>query len=114
MGARLTFNRSEAAEQRMGLQLLALLGWRTWRCGQRDARGTQDPGVPDVVAIHAVYGLLFWEAKRPKGGRQSDAQREFEQACAATGIRYVCGPVEMLRQVLMDTPAAAGSRTEER
>lgn len=86
----------EAVEQMAGIQWLQVHGWQTWRIGQRDARGTQDPGVPDVVAIHPDHGLIWWEAKG-KGGRQSGAQMAFEAACREAGVRYVCGGAATLR-----------------
>jgi hypothetical protein len=92
---------SEAREQQAGIQLLRIMGFSTWRVGQRNARGTQDAGVPDVVAIHPAHGLLFWEAKRPRGGRQSPAQRAFQAAADAAGVAYVCGPFQALHAYLL-------------
>jgi hypothetical protein len=88
--------RAEADEQRSGIALFEAQGWRVWRVGQRDARGTQDPGFPDVTAIHPKHGLLFWEAKG-KGGRQSEEQKDFQRACEEAGLRYVLGGYETLR-----------------
>lgn len=92
--------RPEAREQRLGIRLLQLHGYQTWRIGQRNATGTQDPGVPDVCALHPKYGLLWWEAKREIGGRQSAAQQRFELACWAAGVSYVCGNLEALERAL--------------
>jgi hypothetical protein len=89
----------EAAEQQAGINLLLSRGWKKWRVGQRDARGTQDPGFPDVTAIHPKHGLLFWEAKG-KGGRQSEEQKDFQRACEEAGLRYVLGGCETMRAAL--------------
>lgn len=77
----------EADVQRACVRYLTLTGWSVWRIGQRDARGTQDAGVPDLVAFRA--GQMIWlECKRPVGGRQSPAQRRFQAACEAAGVAY--------------------------
>jgi hypothetical protein len=92
--------RPEAAEQRAGLELLATRGWVAWRIGQYDARRTQDPGVPDVYALHPRHGGLWWEVKRETGGRLSDAQKAFREQCQAAGVAYVAGPCSALRDYL--------------
>lgn len=91
--------RLESQEQAEAIRYLGLRGWRAWRIGQRNARGTQDAGVPDVVAIHPHHGLLWYECKR-EGGKQSAAQRAFEAACIEAGVRYVCGPCSVLIEAL--------------
>jgi hypothetical protein len=98
--ARRTAGRPEAAEQRAGLDLLTRLGWAWWRAGQRDARGTQDPGVPDVIALHPDHGVLFWECKRETGGRLSFYQRAFQAQCESAGVPYVVGPCSALSEYL--------------
>lgn len=78
--------------QKACIEYLQLRGFRTWRIGQRDARGTQDPGPADVFATHPRFGQLWVECKRAIGGRQSVAQRLFQQAVEAAGGRYVLAP----------------------
>lgn len=78
---------TEAHVQARLVQALIDAGWQVWRVGQRDARGTQDPGVSDLLAFRER--LLCIEVKRPHGGRQSEAQRQFQQACERAGITYV-------------------------
>lgn len=80
---------TEAERQEEIRQALLLAGWRCWRVGQRDARKTQDSGVPDMIAIHPRHGLLLVECKRPYGGVLSRAQLEFREACAEAGVAYV-------------------------
>jgi hypothetical protein len=92
--------RLEDAEQQEGLELLERLGWRAWRTGQRNARGTQDPGIGDVYALHPRHGSLWWEAKRPVGGVQSAAQVTFETHCRMAAVPYACGPLPALRALL--------------
>lgn len=92
--------RPEWQEQAAAINLLKMRGWKVWRVGQRNARGTQDAGVPDCIAIHPRYGLMFYECKRERMGRQSAAQKTFEAACVEAGVRYVCGPVTTLIEAL--------------
>jgi hypothetical protein len=79
----------ERVVQRDILELLHRLGVPFWRIGQRDARGTQDPGVPDLVAVHRTKGLFWVEVKRSKGGRQSPDQRRFQDIVEAAGGVYL-------------------------
>lgn len=80
---------SEATRQEEIRQALIAAGWRTWRIGQRNARGTQDAGVPDLYALHPQHGALWVEAKRPNGGMLSRSQLEFREACIEAGVPYV-------------------------
>ena len=91
---------SEAAQQMRGLQHLAALGWRCWRIGQRSAKGTQDPGVPDVYALHPAHGALWWEAKREHGGVSSFYQKHFAKCCAEAGVAHVIGNFAALVEYL--------------
>lgn len=103
-------HRSEAYVQRRIIAALTNAGWRTWRIGQYNARRTQDPGVPDVYAMRPVrtwrgVGALcadVWiECKRSHGGRQSEAQREFERQCEHAGVRYILAKsVDDIRELL--------------
>jgi hypothetical protein len=97
----------EAQQQARGIAHLRSTGWRVWRIGQKNATGTQDPGVPDVVAIHVEHGLLWWEAKREFGGEQSAAQKGFQAACRAAGVAYVCGNFAALLEHLHASEVAA-------
>jgi len=81
-------HRSEASVQRQALRYLKATGWACWRVGQRNAKGTQDAGVSDLICAHPVHGVWFIEVKRPQGGRQSDAQRDFQAAIEAAGGHY--------------------------
>lgn len=76
--------KSEAAVQREVVRYLKALGYRVWRVGQRNARGTQDPGVSDLIVI-GKGRLWFMEVKREDGKQRPD-QREFHRAIGA-----VCG-----------------------
>lgn len=80
---------TERQVQTRCLALLRLTGWTCWRIGQHNARGTMDPGVPDVFAAHPTHGALWIECKREKGGKQSDAQKKFQRHAEAAGVTYL-------------------------
>jgi hypothetical protein len=79
---------SEAQIQQEIRRALLIAGWRVWRVGQRNAKGTQDAGVSDLIAMKPGLGVVFVEVKAPSG-RQSAAQRWFEAVCRAAGGRYL-------------------------
>ena len=83
--------KTEAQVQREIVNALKLAGYWVWRVGQRDARKTQDSGVPDLIAIRECgkMRMAFVEVKRPVGGVQSYAQGRFQYACDAAGVRYI-------------------------
>lgn len=52
----------------------------------------QAPGLADLYVFAPRARLAWWfEVKRPVGGVQSPAQREFQQLCDQCGVRYVIG-----------------------
>lgn len=79
----------ESPVQRGCLEVFQLYGYRAWRLGQRDARGTQDSGPADIFATHALDGAVWCECKRPIGGKWSRSQQEFAAAVVAAGGTYV-------------------------
>jgi len=81
--------KTEAQVQREIVNALKLAGWSVWRIGQRDARKTQDPGVPDLFAMRCGRLGVWIEVKRPVGGRQSVHQLRFQRACIGTFQNYV-------------------------
>jgi hypothetical protein len=80
--------RSEARIQQDIRRALLMAGWQVWRVGQQNAKGTQDAGVSDLIAMKPGLGVVFVEVKAPSG-RQSAAQRWFEAVCRAAGGRYL-------------------------
>lgn len=55
-------------------QALTLAGWR-WTHARRSDQAVMmgDPGVPDIVAVHPVWGLILaWELKGPDGRPTGD------------------------------------------
>lgn len=78
---------TEAAVQRACLQLLFQLEIPVYRVGQRNAHGTQDPGVSDLIVLSPRHGIIFAEVKRPDG-IQSPSQQIFERDVVDAGGRY--------------------------
>jgi hypothetical protein len=103
---RLVTDDLEGTHQKRGITLLRKLGWRVWTTNQGRASNVA-PGLPDVLAIHARHGLLFWEAKGRTGHKQSPKQAEFEATCVAAGLAYVCGTIDDLTAHLTVRPIAA-------
>ncbi len=89
----------EVDVQKQGTELLQSLGAFVLRTNQpRQSRVS--PGLPDVIALlPRRKGVLFWEAKGPKG-KQSDAQILVEARCAQAGVGYVCGGLAELESAL--------------
>lgn len=46
------------------------------------------PGVSDLLVMYPNGRVVFVEVKRPKGGVQSDEQKEFQQVCQLFGFPY--------------------------
>lgn len=78
---------TEAAVQHACIQLLGQLEIPVYRVGQRNAHGTQDPGVSDLIVLSRRHGVIFVEVKRPDG-IQSPAQQIFERDVRDAGGRY--------------------------
>jgi hypothetical protein len=93
-----TLRRSEKDEQRAVYQLLVRCECAVYWLSQ--ARETQQtPGVPDLIAFHALRGFAFIECKVPNG-RMSSAQREFQHHCGDAGITYIVGGTAEVRDWL--------------
>jgi hypothetical protein len=59
------------------------------------------PGVPDRRYYFPRHRLAFWwEAKRV-GGKQSSAQKLFEEMCEACNDGYIAGPLVTLEDMLI-------------
>jgi len=118
-GARRRLAQPEKAEQAKGVALLRSLGAAVYVLGTRRAGGArchqcggfvpgdqgtrQTPGIPDVLAFlpaprgSSLVGCqLWWEAKRPDGGRASAPQHAFAANCAASGIAHCLGDANAL------------------
>lgn len=72
--------------------LLGKIGCRVWDTSQ-PMRALITPGLPDLLVFHPKRGLLFVECKAP-GGKQSEAQEDFQRLCSRAGVPYIVGGVQ--------------------
>lgn len=81
-----------------------------WYSQPRESMQTK--GIPDMKVYAVRKGLTWWhEAKRPVGGKQSDAQRRFQVRAQACGEHYILGGwEEAVRAVQMFELVAPGWR----
>jgi hypothetical protein len=69
----------------------------------RRARSKQTPGLPDLWVTHKARGLAFWfEVKRSKEFRISDAQADFRVECTAAGVNHCWGDRRTAAKLLVD------------
>lgn len=62
----------------------------------------QTPGLPDLWLVHRALPIaLWWESKRPVGGRFSPAQLEFASSCHRARIGYGAGSATDAEQHLI-------------
>jgi len=78
-----------------------------WKCGakSRDQGTRQTEGIPDIFVFLPAKknrgpfqspSFLWIEAKRVKGSRTSDEQREFRDHCLSRGIPHVVGHFDVV------------------
>lgn len=96
-------------------------GSKCKHCGQfvpnPDQSTRQTPGIPDVLAVlplrtrsarppssphDEIRAVLWWEAKAPDGGRESEAQAEFRALMAQTATHHVLGSYDDLIAWLLE------------
>lgn len=66
-------------------------GFKVYNLSQA-RRTKQTPGLSDLWITHRRRGLaLWWETKRPLGGRFSSEQLDFRDECTAAGVSYGAG-----------------------
>lgn len=93
---------SEKAVQLRTARVYSAIGaFVVWTSQYRASRVT--PGLPDLIVLLPFgKGVLFHEVKAP-GGRQSPAQKIFQQRCEMGGVRYVLGGADDAWHVLEET-----------
>ena len=89
---------SEKRIQAEGEALLRLAGCQVYHLSQSRA-SHQTPGLPDTFAFGA--GRAFWVEWKTPRGTQSPAQVAFQRQCEASGLAYVLGGLDMLREWLI-------------
>lgn len=90
---------SEKAVQTRVAHVYAAIGaFVVWTSQYRASRVT--PGLPDlIILLPRGKGVVLHEVKRP-GGRQSAAQKMFQERCHDAGVRYVLGGSDQAWHVL--------------
>jgi hypothetical protein len=85
-------DRLEKAEQLEVTKIFRAFGGRVYSLSQARA-SKQTPGLGDLFVVLPELVSFWWETKRQKGGRVSDAQQEFHDLCNCTidGSRHYIG-----------------------
>lgn len=92
----------EKDEQREVYRLYTSLGCEVvWFSQPRKTMQTE--GIPDLLVFCRRKSLAWWhETKRPKGGKQSDRQKWFQDIAQACKQHYILGGwEEAVRAVIM-------------
>lgn len=85
----------EDAHVNAGRKLVRSLGGHYAHNSQK-RRSKVEPGISDSLIFFPRHRrFAFWEAKRI-GGKQSSAQKLFQELCEGCGLDYVLGPIEAL------------------
>ena len=86
--------------------LMSQLCWNVVRFSQ-PRHTMQSSGIPDRKYYNVASGVTFWfECKKP-GGKQSNAQKQFQQMCEACGETYVLGGVDELLSAIKSLTSEA-------
>jgi len=90
---------SEKDIERRCDSLMSQLCWNVVRFSQ-PRHTMQSSGIPDRKYYNVASGVTFWfECKKP-GGKQSNAQKQFQWIAEKCGERYVLGGVDELLAAL--------------
>lgn len=92
--ARPKLHDSEASVYEQCYRLLRLYDFAVYRLSQTRA-SQQSLGLPDLYAMHPERGVLWLECKTDIG-KQSKAQKQFQQQCIEAKVPYLCGGVKEL------------------
>lgn len=82
-----------------GDRLMRALGFDVVKFSQK-RRSKVTEGVPDRRYYHRARRLFCWWEAKAEWGRQSPAQREFQDMCVECGDPYVLGGIDALRRWL--------------
>lgn len=96
----------EAAHQLECRKLMRAFGFEVVSFSQ-PRKSKQTPGIPDTKYYHRERHLTLWHEDKAEWGRQSPAQKKFQEMAEACGEIYVLGPLHMLHAWLLDTRIAA-------
>lgn len=98
----------EEEHQRESRKLMRALGFRVVNFSVKKHTKVT-PGIPDTKYYHVGRGITLWHEDKAEWGRQSPAQRDFQEMAEACGEVYVLGKL----QVLKDWLVAQGIAFEE-
>ena len=93
---------TERTIQRQVVAHFRAMGWSVYPTNQRPTgkRASRNAkGFPDLWCMKPGRGGLWFEVKAPNG-TQSSAQVSFQAACAAAGVKYVCGGLTEAHQIM--------------
>lgn len=79
-----------------GDRLMAALGFAIVRLSQK-RRSKVTEGLPDRRYYHPRRRLFLWWEAKASWGKQSPAQRDFQELCDACGDPYVLGGIDALQ-----------------
>lgn len=85
-----------------GVKIMLALGFEHVSYSQKK-RAKVTPGIPDHRFYHRARRLFVWWESKASWGRQSPAQRNYQEMCDACGDPYVLGGVDAIRQWLIET-----------
>jgi hypothetical protein len=96
----------EDEHQAESRKLMQALGFRVINFSQK-RRAKVTPGIPDTKYYHVGRGLTLWHEDKAEWGRQSPAQRDFQEMAEACGEIYVLGKHQVLKDWLVAQGIAA-------
>jgi hypothetical protein len=96
----------EDEHQAESRKLMQALGFRVINFSQK-RRAKVTPGIPDTKYYHVGRHLTLWHEDKAEWGRQSPAQRDFQEMAEACGEIYVLGKHQLLKDWLVAQGIAA-------
>lgn len=96
----------EDEHRREGRRLMLALGFEHKNFSQK-RRSKLSEGIPDDRFWHRRRRLFVWWEAKAEWGRQSPAQRNFQEMCDATGDPYVLGGIDALKTWLAEQRVAS-------
>jgi hypothetical protein len=99
-GAEIETDALEDVHVNEGKRLVRALGGFVYSSVQK-RRAKVTPGQPDTLFFFPKHRLMVWWEAKASWGRQSSAQKLFEELCEGCGAHYVCGTFEVFEAWLI-------------
>jgi hypothetical protein len=96
----------EDEHQAESRKLMRALGFEVVSFSQK-RNSKQTPGIPDTKYYHRGRRLTLWHEDKATWGRQSPAQKYFQEMAEACGEIYVLGKHQVLKDWLVEQGIAA-------